>query len=417
MGTRSYSRQPLPLHDDLADEAAGGELPAMTESFHSEHRRGASLVGQRGRGLDRPEGEIDHVEERRKRVSQTSGRGASIVFLAVFGMWGVGFGGGQSAGSMGLVERVGRVLPQPTAYIQNTVHPSVYFASSPKGVVQLQYIPLDSSVLPQTSNDAEPAPPPDETDRTSYTWIIGRISAWTCTTMYLTSRMPQIWKNVSWTIDVFAVGVCLSEQQPYCILCVLRLSPSLTGHYTYSSLNYSTPVNQSTACPSRSLSLPSLGTFSMSPRSSRPRECLAHLPIACDTSKTASRKSPPSLTIFEHFLTTKSYTSRYLIGSSGTFVFDFTIVIQSFVYRGLRPVTSATVGQPRRRYTAAVHGTEQDALLGRSRSRSIGWARRSPSVSRGRASLERYGKRTRPSIDHPGYGSTQGAVPGQGGGA
>lgn len=27
--------------------------------------------------------------------------------------------------------------------------------------------------------------------------LIGRISAWICTTMYLTSRLPQIWKNVS----------------------------------------------------------------------------------------------------------------------------------------------------------------------------------------------------------------------------
>jgi hypothetical protein len=31
------------------------------------------------------------------------------------------------------------------------------------------------------------------------TWqrMIGRISAWTCTVLYLTSRMPQIWMNVS----------------------------------------------------------------------------------------------------------------------------------------------------------------------------------------------------------------------------
>jgi hypothetical protein len=27
--------------------------------------------------------------------------------------------------------------------------------------------------------------------------VIGRVSAWTCTTLYLTSRLPQIWKNVS----------------------------------------------------------------------------------------------------------------------------------------------------------------------------------------------------------------------------
>lgn len=31
----------------------------------------------------------------------------------------------------------------------------------------------------------------------SFQRIIGRISAWACTTLYLTSRLPQIWKNVS----------------------------------------------------------------------------------------------------------------------------------------------------------------------------------------------------------------------------
>ncbi len=30
----------------------------------------------------------------------------------------------------------------------------------------------------------------------SYQHAIGRISAWTCTTLYLTSRRPQIWKDV-----------------------------------------------------------------------------------------------------------------------------------------------------------------------------------------------------------------------------
>jgi len=30
--------------------------------------------------------------------------------------------------------------------------------------------------------------------------IIGRMSAWACTTLYLTSRLPQIWKNVSTVI-------------------------------------------------------------------------------------------------------------------------------------------------------------------------------------------------------------------------
>jgi hypothetical protein len=150
----------------------------------------------RGRASERAESPVD---ERRKRVSQTSGRGASLVFLAVFGMWGVGFGGSSGAGAGGVVGRgmgkMGRVVTRPEVYVQNTVHPSVYFAPSPKGVVQLQYVPSSSYT---DGEHPEPVPPPaDEPDRTSWTWIIGRISAWTCTTLYLTSRMPQIWKNVS----------------------------------------------------------------------------------------------------------------------------------------------------------------------------------------------------------------------------
>ncbi|KAG8748287.1 hypothetical protein FRC10_007677 [Ceratobasidium sp. 414] len=367
---RSYSRQPLPLPDDLNDETGGGELPAMTESFHSEHPRGASLVtGQRGRPFERPEGETSPVEERRRRVSQTTGRGASLVFLAVFGMWGIGFGG--NAGSVGdagsRVGKVGRVIGRPEAYVQNTVHPSVYFAPTPKGVVQLQYVPPSSGAHPHMGSQDNPsesipptAPPPvpppaeDGPDRTSWTWIIGRISAWACTTLYLTSRMPQIWKNYTrQSVDGLSISLFVF---------------AFLGNFFYVA---------SILTSSRMLGSPA----------QRVQYVKDSLP--------------------------------YLLGSGGTFVFDMTIIVQSFVYRGLRPVTSGTAGQPRRRYTAATRGTEEDPLLGRShrRSQSFGWPpRRSPSVVRGRASLERY-NRTRGSLDRPararaslerGYSATQG---------
>ncbi|TCD63614.1 hypothetical protein EIP91_005165 [Steccherinum ochraceum] len=38
-----------------------------------------------------------------------------------------------------------------------------------------------------------PHEPEDRNEETEY--LIGRISAWVCTTLYLTSRLPQIWKN------------------------------------------------------------------------------------------------------------------------------------------------------------------------------------------------------------------------------
>jgi hypothetical protein len=37
----------------------------------------------------------------------------------------------------------------------------------------------------------------EEEDGPDYRRILGRASAWLCTTLYLTSRMPQLWKNVS----------------------------------------------------------------------------------------------------------------------------------------------------------------------------------------------------------------------------
>ena len=50
----------------------------------------------------------------------------------------------------------------------------------------------DQSPLPPHHHHKRPEQMTEEKRR-----IIGRISAWTCTTLYLTSRLPQIWKNVS----------------------------------------------------------------------------------------------------------------------------------------------------------------------------------------------------------------------------
>jgi len=43
------------------------------------------------------------------------------------------------------------------------------------------------------NTDHQDSPPPRKSP--SLERIIGRMSAWACTTLYLTSRLPQIWKN------------------------------------------------------------------------------------------------------------------------------------------------------------------------------------------------------------------------------
>lgn len=44
---------------------------------------------------------------------------------------------------------------------------------------------------------------PDED--ASYERVVGRIFAWLCTTLYLTSRLPQIWKNVSRMLQIHSL--------------------------------------------------------------------------------------------------------------------------------------------------------------------------------------------------------------------
>ncbi|CAE6437340.1 hypothetical protein ACGC1H_004427 [Rhizoctonia solani] len=343
MRSHSYTRQPLPLPEDLHDEI-GDDHPAMTESFHSEHRRGASLA-ERGRALDRGDAEVSG--SRRKRISQTSGRGASLVFLAVFGLWGFSMGRGRIEDT-GLA-RIGRVLSRS---VENTVHPSIYFTSSSESTTRLHYVPSPAVITAEGQEQLPPtAPPPpsdDEPDRTSWTWRIGRISAWICTTLYLTSRMPQIWKNYT-RQSVEGLSISL-------FVCAFLGNFFYVGSVLTSARMFGTEAQR-----------------------------MQYL-----------RDSLP-----------------YLLGSAGTFIFDFAIVTQSFIYRGLRPV-KVTHGEPRRRYSTARVGEEDGLLSGHRRSRSM-CSQRSPSISRGRASIDRYAKGKmsagmRASVERTGsfgYGATQ----------
>ncbi len=78
---------------------------------------------------------------------------------------------------------------------------------------------------------------------------------------------------------------------------------------------------------------------------------------------------------------------RYLLGSGGTLMFDITIVLQSFVYRGQKPrklrsgslSTYAGSGTVRRRTVAM---DEEEALLGSTISENSGIPRRSQSGPR-----------------------------------
>lgn len=143
------------------------------------------------------------VAAQRERDSKSGSRrrrSASIVFLSV------GFGallafGGASSEQTGVSRKAG-----PQGRVLGMDVPSSAWDPAPTSFAGLDmddFVPLysahnsrDSKVWTQHRGRRRPheSPPltPEQKRR-----LVGRISAWACTTLYLTSRLPQIWKNVS----------------------------------------------------------------------------------------------------------------------------------------------------------------------------------------------------------------------------
>ncbi|KAI0006122.1 PQ loop repeat-domain-containing protein [Russula compacta] len=132
-----------------------------------------------------------HREEagQRRWSSRASRRGATMVFMGAWALFGIGTLGMRSHGATGGVvvqPEPGRVLSSSGSAPPGLLTPSPPHESLPLATVDLVFDTLHHESL---SKDEPPAagPPLDR--------VIGRISAWTCTTLYLTSRLPQIWKN------------------------------------------------------------------------------------------------------------------------------------------------------------------------------------------------------------------------------
>ncbi|KAF8643913.1 hypothetical protein AX16_008929 [Volvariella volvacea WC 439] len=222
--------------DDDVDEHA---LAALADSFHSEggrdmgrsrheylNRRGGSLgpggfirhgrsrhatipsftstdasgVGESGGALGRgrsisveEEGDLEAATRhphRERRSSRASRRGATMVFLGMWALFGVGsLTKTRHEVALGDLARTGEVLSAPPTL----------------DVTQAQAMPIiDHSKLtsfvylnpqePQPEIEPIPTPPPHQSPPSTER-ILGRVFAWLCTTLYLTSRLPQIWKN------------------------------------------------------------------------------------------------------------------------------------------------------------------------------------------------------------------------------
>ncbi|KAI0374895.1 hypothetical protein BV20DRAFT_1041091 [Pilatotrama ljubarskyi] len=239
---RSHSTEPHPTAYEDEEEVSEDALARLADSFHSEGGRSGrrkyvawgqdSFQGRSRHATLSPSGhmhpslhmtmpsqptdEIDgiargrpavraadlaHEEEEEwlsanahRRSSRASRKGATMVFLGVWALFGLGtLAGGRKPPPSGSVEHIGRVLARAEVSIAAvTGIPPESHLIDPVISAQISGEPAVFQYL-HTSSDVsllnEPVPPP------TTEFIIGRISAWICTTLYLTSRLPQIWKN------------------------------------------------------------------------------------------------------------------------------------------------------------------------------------------------------------------------------
>ncbi|KAH7913746.1 PQ loop repeat-domain-containing protein [Hygrophoropsis aurantiaca] len=155
----------------------------------------------RGRPLQRDgeSGQVTHVEEQsgsrtpsaHRTSSRASRRGAGLVLLGVGALFGIGTLGGNFYGPrLSESSNVGRVLVAQAIPSPQTAGLSVTNGNHDIAEAVASHVIVDLPVIPSIDDTTMNIQEEPLTER-----IIGRIFAWLCTTLYLTSRMPQIWKN------------------------------------------------------------------------------------------------------------------------------------------------------------------------------------------------------------------------------
>ena len=219
---RSRSATSRPLAD--GDPGYGDEEnpPVMTDSYHSDrgrettgkrvswsierHRNRAASVGEAPTALHNlpidplPGLNVENHEHppnesstpvASRRGSRASRRGSTMVFLGAWALFGIGTLASRRTGMpMSTTNDVGHVLVSGHNLEHLTpIYPSDPDLSNPS-VNELDTFHPNFAYPRDDTVDESPQQPSSEQ-------VLGRIFAWLCTTLYLTSRLPQIWKNVS----------------------------------------------------------------------------------------------------------------------------------------------------------------------------------------------------------------------------
>ncbi|KDQ60972.1 hypothetical protein JAAARDRAFT_31968 [Jaapia argillacea MUCL 33604] len=197
-------------------------VPGPQQSVTSETHDAEGLL-IRGRPLQREVGDDEEggieggAEEWRagnttRRNSRASRMGASIVFLGAWALFGVGnlaaYKRGVFIPTTVTSTQVGHVVTSTSPEVSSTmdypvdstasVYPEDFLppseGSSEGFELELVELDLDEVTPSRDDGHTSPKPPPRDAEP-SPERVIGRIFAWICTTLYLTSRLPQIWKN------------------------------------------------------------------------------------------------------------------------------------------------------------------------------------------------------------------------------
>ena len=130
------------------------------------------------------------------RSSRASRKGSTMVFLGVWALFGIGTLTSNRPGMhMTTTNGIGRVLI--SGHNLENLTPEVYhlrpddtYSFNPPAN-EPDKLELDFAYPRDDTRDEFPPNQP------STEQVLGRIFAWLCTTLYFTSRLPQIWKNVS----------------------------------------------------------------------------------------------------------------------------------------------------------------------------------------------------------------------------
>lgn len=161
-----------------------------------------TLEGLPSGGEERPG--IHRSKSRSLSVVRTqSGKGkgrraAGVAFMSLglmmrFGVGSMGIGGGSGEGRV--LERQASDITRPTGPIRHP-QPFLYlptFHESSSPYMTTIDLGREYKTHDHDHDHDHPDQPPEPP---SFKRLVGRTSAWACTTLYLTSRLPQIWKNV-----------------------------------------------------------------------------------------------------------------------------------------------------------------------------------------------------------------------------